>query len=475
MKQVLQIANSWGIFGFVFLLFWPRKTIRVWLAFALGVLGGGELHGQGFLIPDTSRRDMVFDFAGRNLYISTSTGLIKTFHLSTLTFGTSYDLGGSLNGIDIARDDSFLLTAQNNVGISEGTFHRVNVATGAVTNINYTREFGEAGAWDVAIASNGLALVTTLYGGSGFTPLRQIDLATNAITIRSDIPYGNLTAPTQIHRSADGTRLFLMVGNSSAGEVLIYSAPTDMFGQSFNTNAYLDNASGAVNRNGSLIGFRTYGSPASLNTAPGFSYLHTFNGIDGGVAFDAVRDILYGVNSQTDQIIAYSTTTFSELFRLAIGENMQPGAMQFGTGTLVASADGGWLALETDSGIRLFQARAPTPPFFNGQVGLGGGWYWLQFPASGNCFGYYNMLNFPWVYHQDMGWEYFVDANNGGGAYIYDSASGHWWYTSPTFAFPYLYDFSLQAVLYYLPTDSCRYSSNPRWFYNLQTHQWINL
>ena len=301
---------------------------------------------------------MVFDFAGQNLYISTSTGLVKTFRLSTLTFGTSYNLGGSLNGIDIARDNSFLLVAQNNVGISQGTFHRVNLASGMVTNINYTRELngGEAGAWDVAIGSNGLALVTTQYDGSGYTPLRQVNLGTNAITIRNDAPGPVVWAPTQIHRSADGTRLFFMEGNISSGPVFTYSATNNTFGSSFDTNGYLDPASGAVNRNGSLIALRPNGTAAaSLNTAPNFGFVHSFNGLDGGVAFDAVRDVFYGVNSATDQIIAYSTTTFAELFRLAIGENVEASATQFGTGTLVASADARWLALETNSGIRLFQ------------------------------------------------------------------------------------------------------------------------
>jgi len=65
--------------------------------------GGYKPGGQGFLIPDTTRRDMVFDFAGQNLYISTSAGLIKTFQLSTLTFGMTYNTGGSLNRINIAR------------------------------------------------------------------------------------------------------------------------------------------------------------------------------------------------------------------------------------------------------------------------------------------------------------------------------------------------------------------------------------
>jgi len=343
------------------------KRTKFYLAFALIVAAVGELHAQGFLIPDTTRRDIVFDFAGHNLYISTSTGLIKTFNLSTLAFGRSYNLDGSVWGIDIARDDSFILAAQNSIGAAQGVFQRVNLATGAITNISYTRDFGEGGAWDVAIASNGLAFVTTQYQGSGWTPLRQIDLSTNAITIRTDAPgsgFGEVRQNTQIHRSANGTRLLLMESNISSGPLFTYSAATNSFGPSFDTNAFLDigSASGAVNRNGSLIGLRTYASPASLNTAPGFEFVHSFNGIDSGVAFDAVRGVFYGVNSETDEIIAYRTTTYAELFRLSIGEDIGFIPTLFATGTLVASADGKWLALETDSGIRLFQvAGSPIP------------------------------------------------------------------------------------------------------------------
>jgi hypothetical protein len=231
-----------------------RREIVFWLAFGLVMVVAEELPAQGFLVPDTTRRDMVFDFAGQNLYLSTSDGFIKTFQLSTLTFGTSYNLGGSLNGIDIARDNSFLLTAQNNVGISQGVFQRVDIPTGTITNIPYSRAFGEGGAWDVAIASNGLALVTTQYEGSGWTPLRQIDLDTNAITVRPDAPGsgggGMVRQDTQIHRSADGTRFFFMESNISSGPVFTYSGATNTFGPNAKTNTSLSNASGAVNRTG---------------------------------------------------------------------------------------------------------------------------------------------------------------------------------------------------------------------------------
>jgi len=92
---------------------------------------------------------------------------------------------------------------------------------------------------------------------------------------------------------------------------------------------------------------------------------------------------------------------------------------------------------------KLMEVAEP-PEFFIGEVSLGSGVYYLQFP-NGTVFGYYNFPSFPILYHYDMGFESFVDAMDGnGGAYLYDFASEHWFYTSPSL-FPYLYDFTLNA------------------------------
>jgi N-acetylneuraminic acid mutarotase len=119
----------------------------------------------------------------------------------------------------------------------------------------------------------------------------------------------------------------------------------------------------------------------------------------------------------------------------------------------------------------------PHPAFFTGEIALGGGWYYLQF-ANGTPFGYYFYLSDPhFIYHLDMGFEYLFDANNADrGIFFYDFASSSFFYTSPS-TFPYLYNFSLNAWLYYLPDASNpgRYSHNPRWFFNFATGQWINL
>jgi hypothetical protein len=117
---------------------------------------------------------------------------------------------------------------------------------------------------------------------------------------------------------------------------------------------------------------------------------------------------------------------------------------------------------------------AAPPAFFNGQVSLGSGGYYLQFP-NGNVFGYYNIPAFPIFYHYDMGFEAFVDGGNGA-AYLYDFSSGHWFYTSASL-FPNLYDFTLNNWLYYLPNPKSpgHYTTNPRYFSDLTTGRIINM
>jgi hypothetical protein len=116
--------------------------------------------------------------------------------------------------------------------------------------------------------------------------------------------------------------------------------------------------------------------------------------------------------------------------------------------------------------------RSGNAAFFAGEVALSNGVYYLALP-NGTPFGYYSYLPQPnFIYHFDMGYEYVVDANDGvGGVYLYDFDSAHWWYTGRQFPFPYVYDFTENATLYYYPDANAagRYTTNPRYFYNTAT------
>ena len=119
----------------------------------------------------------------------------------------------------------------------------------------------------------------------------------------------------------------------------------------------------------------------------------------------------------------------------------------------------------------------PVPEFFSGETVLNNGVYYLAFP-SGQYFGYYSYLNDPhYIYHFDLGYEYCFDANDGkDGIYFYDFDSKDFFYTSPTFPFPYLYDFTLKTVLYYYPnpSEAGHYNTNGvRYFYDFATGKTI--
>ena len=114
------------------------------------------------------------------------------------------------------------------------------------------------------------------------------------------------------------------------------------------------------------------------------------------------------------------------------------------------------------------------PAFFAGEAALNNGVYYLALP-NGNPFGYYSYLpDSNYIYHFDLGYEYLFDANDGnGGIYLYDFTSSHWWYTGRTYPFPYVYDFTLNALLYIYadPNDPQHYQRVPRYFYEFGSNQ----
>ena len=128
----------------------------------------------------------------------------------------------------------------------------------------------------------------------------------------------------------------------------------------------------------------------------------------------------------------------------------------------------------TDLGYTLASSHAA---FFTNEAALSNGVYYLSFP-DGDYFGYYSYLSNPrYIYHFDLGYEYWFDAADGkSGVYFYDFKSSTFFYTSPVFPFPYLYDFTLNTVLYYYPApnNAGHYNTNGvRYFYDFATGQVI--
>ena len=308
------------------------------------------------LIPVSNHRDLVFDASRGLLYITTSAGAVQRYNVASQTLLSPLTVGTSLNGADITPDGSALYVTENQLASNpaQGVLHKVNLASGAVTDLKYDLSFYlEAGSFDIAIGSGGKGLFDGRFSGSGWTPTRQVDLATDALSVRPDANGsgggGQVRQDTLIHRSADRSLFFFTESNISNGPVFTYNATTDTFAPGTATNTFLDNALSAVNRNGTLIALELNNGITIMDRA--CNTVQTLPNLTGGMAFDPVRDLLYAA-STNGQVIAYDTNTWTVKFQLAVGETVT-GSSAFGNGVMTVSNDGSLLFLATTSGVRM--------------------------------------------------------------------------------------------------------------------------
>jgi hypothetical protein len=310
------------------------------------------------LIPVTNHRDLVFDSSRNLLYITTSAGTVQRYDVINQALLSPLSVGTTLNGADLSADSSTLYVAesQTNSSTGQGVVHKVDLASGTVSNVGYGLDYLEGGSWGVSVPATGKPLLDTMFNGSGWVYVRQYDPATGNVTKRTD--KGLITQNTLIHRSADRNLLFFTESNNSAGPIFTYNATTDSFSGEFDTNFFLDSKLSAVNRNGSLIALENFNGGVTVMN-PSFQTVTTLSGLAGGVTFDPVRDLLYAVNTSTSQVVAYNTNTWAVSFQVPVGETATA-ASAFGNGVMTVSNDGSLLFLSTTSGVRMINLPSPS-------------------------------------------------------------------------------------------------------------------
>jgi hypothetical protein len=178
----------------------------------------------------------------------------------------------------------------------------------------------------------------------------------------------------------------------------------------------------------------------------------------------------------TSGTVGASGTTLTITVNVAaLGANAQPGTLN-GYFNVGSGSSANTLTVSV-----ILTTVAPGDPFFNGEISVGGGFFYLVL-QDGNPFGFYSFAQgtantaTATIFHADMGFEYVVPGGGAGaGIYMYDFSSGHWWYTSSTL-FPYIYDFTLNSWLYYFPNTSSagHYTTAPRYFYQFSTSKIVS-
>ena len=300
----------------------------------------------------------VFDDSRQLLYISTTDGELKVYDVVAEEFqAASWMFGGELGRLDISPDGADLLVTDRTTTAMQGFIHRVDLVGGGVTTLAYDLVSLESGSWDVAFTANGTAFFTTRFAGSGWNPLREIDLSDNSMTQRDDSPGdGVVRQDTMIFRSADAQRLLFTEANSSAGPLFTFESSSNSFAHAAETQNFLSNANGDVSSGREQIALMRFTSALSIVDLPTLQTIELLPRLGGGVVYDPYRPVLLAADAVNDEIVAYSTLDFGELYRAPIGENIGVGDQH-----IDLSADGRTLLLQTPAGVRILEVSRPAP------------------------------------------------------------------------------------------------------------------
>ena len=387
-----------------------------------------------------------------SVYEITPAGVITALH----SFTYSGDGGNPSAGLVQGSDGNFYGTTAGLGPNGSGTIFQITPA-GVLTTL-YTFTGGNDGGFPYASLIQGsdgnFYSITGFGGASGFGTVFEVT------------PAGVLTTLHSFSGGSDGAYPHAGLVQGSDGNfygATVYSGTSGDKSDSSGTIFQITPA-GVLTTLHTFTGGSDGGTPSTslIQGSDGNFYGTTSAGGAGG----------YGTIFQITP--AGVLTTLYTFTGGNDGGNPAASLIQGSDGSFYGTTEGG-----NDSNygtvFKLTVAAAPSS-FFTGELPLGDGVYYLSFPA-GSYFGYYAFLSDPaYLYHFDLGYEYVFDANDGrSGVYLYDFASSDFFYTSPSFPFPYLFDFGLNSVVYYLPdpNNGGHYTTNPRSFYDFATEQII--
>ena len=349
------------------------------------LMAGQAVQGQLINIP--TRKDHVVDPVNRLLYITTTSGTVERYDLTSGSFLGAWNIGGTLGGVDITPDGATLLVADRTFDTDTdlGLIHRVDTATGAVTTLEFVLDggsptFTETGSWDVVALNNGKAFFTADFVGSAWVPLHELDLSTNIITNRSvPVAFGDVRERTWLIRNADHSTVLGLQSDTSGGDIFNYTSATDTFPEAADlgffpgenvSSVFHSDGSGAVSRDGQwfAVEIETQNTVWVLNAS--LSTIATkLSNINGGVIFDPNYDLLYGIDASSDEVVVYETITWSEVDRIAAGMNLLD-TTRFDYGVTSFDPVSGTLFLSVSGGILAF-ANVPEPASILMMIGVG--------------------------------------------------------------------------------------------------------
>ena len=260
--------------------------------------------------------DVVVDATSTYAYISnTGQNQIEVLRLADGAFEAPILVGSQPMGLDLTpAGDRLYVALRGSAFVSV-----VDVAARTeLRRFAVPSGFSADRPYSIAVLANGKALLTTTFDGSGFgATMYQIDLATDAVTPRTDFWFGaGTTEFTSLRSSADHQSAVITAGDISSGPVFRYDAPTDTFSDEVDTAGFTSFIS--TNANGSVTllgGGKVFNREMQLaGTVAGCG--------SGGVAVNAAGTVGYGLSGdgvQVCDLARFQITGFFPVSSSAVG------------------------------------------------------------------------------------------------------------------------------------------------------------
>ena len=321
------------------------------------------------MLPMSGHRDLILDSTRGHLLIVMDSGQVQRYDIATRQFLASWPVGTSPRRGDITADGAFLYLTDAPTAGGQGVIHRLDLETGAVTDLFYPLIAGETGGWDIAIASDGIALFNGSSDSLESAPLRRIDLATGAISVNPPVgPHGEdemwswSTACSSIFRGADRS-LIAFSGSGGMHRVLAYDARTHAFVFSHNLSGS-HGLHASISADGSRIGFwgNDLNGHGSNLMAMGSRTLDSarLTGVEAGIPLlDPAGGLLWIATKSNPRIAGYDITTGYRVRELPLMEPLNSPVRGRPTSQPVLfTDDGSFLFLATPSGVQVTDLNA---------------------------------------------------------------------------------------------------------------------
>ena len=346
-----------------------------------------QVEAVGTFIPAPSRVDMVYDSTRDVLYITNGDSVLR-YQLGTNTLMTPFTIqGASLNGIDISPDGNTLVVTDKRRLDPHVWVYAIDLQTQQTRQLLMTRSFMEGGTYAVAYANDNTVLLTSIFEGSGWIPLRRLDPVTGAWSELAQVRNNSM-----VTSSGDLGIIGYAEADSSDGPFGRYRVADGnllkKFGYTDGTSWY--NYEMGVNSNGTQYAIPTYnGTYICDANLVKYRVIGQYAGPQPiGVVYHPVENTVYFAWSGTTEVRAFDTSSFAQTAAYDFEHSfVNTGNWAFTQGRLKMSRDGSLLFATVAGGVRYLRLYdglevdsqsvsasedIPAPITLTGRVGNGG-------------------------------------------------------------------------------------------------------